>query len=170
MSRPGTQSSLQRPAHAQVVTPEASRSSTASCKIEDDLVVVPPLRSADFGQSSQSTLHAVDPDAWSMPQIPLGLEQLNGHDLMAMFPTQAPMQLVCCDDIFKSQAREFLSRQGPPVDIQESPATSVEETARIPLTIPPVTHETRTYAPRHRRVSKNDNYTPPLTRRPLHRN
>ena len=34
---------------------------------------------------------------------------ISGHDLMAMFPTVPPSSEVCCDHIFKKQARAYLS-------------------------------------------------------------
>lgn len=49
--------------------------------------------------------------------------RISGHDLMAIFPTNPPQHNVSCDDLFKKQARQFLSTPEPPVVMRE-PTTS----------------------------------------------
>lgn len=102
----------------------------------------------------------MDPNAWptSPSQVPATLEQLTGHDLMAMFPTQAPKQPVCCDDIFRSQVRDFLARQTlPVVIIQESPevvfGAASDESSRA-RAVEDVNLNARSFVPRQRRTSK----------------
>ncbi|KAI0690333.1 hypothetical protein BC835DRAFT_191087 [Cytidiella melzeri] len=158
MSRPSASPRIRSP-NAQAATPDISRStSTTSCKLEDDSVIPPLVQGPDYRQkpSSSARIHPLDPNAWSssQQQPPSGsLEQLTGHDLMAMFPTQPPTQLICCDDIFKSQAREFLAKQTlPSVNIQESPET-LDDAMSNPSSLP-VVGETRVYVPRPRRTSK----------------
>ncbi|KAI0083840.1 hypothetical protein BDY19DRAFT_1060754 [Irpex rosettiformis] len=158
MSRPGV---LPAPhVHVAAVlevttSPDNSRSSTASCKYEDE-AFIPPLQDPDYRRNPSARLHPVDPNTWPPSQLHSTLEQLNGHDLMALFPTQAPKQLICCDDIFRSQARDFLAKQAlPMVNIQESPEAPFDDeiSGSPPL---PVVEDVRAYMPRQRRTSKNE--------------
>jgi hypothetical protein len=50
--------------------------------------------------------------------------RISGHDLMAIFPTNPPPHNVSCDDLFKKQARQFLSAADPLVVARESNGSS----------------------------------------------
>lgn len=47
--------------------------------------------------------------------------RISGHDLMAIFPTNPPSHTVSCDDLFKKQARQFLSTPEPPLRSPREP-------------------------------------------------
>ena len=113
---------------------------------------------SDSARAVHAQLHPVDPNAWPSPPPAPVLEQLTGHDLMALFPTQAPSQSISCNDIFKSQAREFLSRQEWPTPgegrVQE-PFVLIEEGSGPDTSpVPQTTEESRAYVPRQRRTPK----------------
>ncbi|GJE88307.1 hypothetical protein PsYK624_043900 [Phanerochaete sordida] len=48
--------------------------------------------------------------------------RISGHDLMAIFPTNPPSHNVSCDDLFKKQARQFLSTPESPLRPPREPA------------------------------------------------
>lgn len=47
--------------------------------------------------------------------------RISGHDLMAIFPTNPPSHNVSCDDLFRKQARQFLSTPEPPLRSPREP-------------------------------------------------
>ena len=47
--------------------------------------------------------------------------RISGHDLMAIFPTNPPSHNVSCDDLFKKQARQFLSTPDPQLAAKREP-------------------------------------------------
>jgi len=58
--------------------------------------------------------------------------RISGHDLMAIFPTTPPSHTVSCDDLFKKQARQFLSTPEPPLRTPREPTNGApgQHTAR----------------------------------------
>lgn len=65
-----------------------------------------------------SNVRKAMPPASSLPS------RISGHDLMAIFPTNPPPHTISCDDLFKKQAHQFLSRPEHPVAAAPSMGSS----------------------------------------------